>query len=80
MGRWLPIETAPVGLTVRVKVGRRSFRAAYMVGASIDEDGNPCDQWQALDNDYPKCWSGGACWESNADGFCSAQPEAWRLP
>ena len=78
MSKWQPIETAPHELTVKVKVGRKSFPAIYRLGVSVDENGKDCDQWQAVGDDYPRCWSEGACWTSNADGDMSLPPEAWR--
>jgi hypothetical protein len=47
---------------------------------SMTEDEVPCDQWQAVNDDYPKCWSEGSCWASNADCYTSDQPTAWRYP
>jgi hypothetical protein len=76
--RWQPIETAPYDTEVEVRLTTgRKIKAILRANASLDEDENDCDQWQAT-GDYPPCWSDGACWETNADGFCSAQPIEWR--
>lgn len=78
MRRWLDIATAPYERDVEVRVGKRTFRAILRKDASVNEVEQPCDQWQATTNSYPRCWSDGACWESNANCSISAQPEAWR--
>lgn len=80
MSKFQQIATAPYWKHVEVKVGRRWFLAMKVANGSLDENERPCDQWQALTDNHPACWSDGACWESNADGNMSAQPEAWRKP
>lgn len=75
---WHDIRTAPFDREVDVRVGRRIFRAVLRRSASMNEDEQPCAQWQATTDHYPRCWSDGCCWESNADCVMSAQPEAWR--
>lgn len=78
MRSWRALETAPYDREVEVRVSKRAFKAILRKDASLNEDEQPCDQWQATTYSYPRCWSDGACWESNADGVTSAQPEAWR--
>lgn len=78
MTRWQPIETAPYDTPVAVKAGRMHFGAILRPGASMTENGVPCDQWRATGDRFPKNWSEGACWESNADEMMSDQPTAWR--
>jgi hypothetical protein len=76
--RWSDIRTAPYQREVEVRIGSRAYKAILRKDASLDEDERPCDQWQATTDCYPRCWSDGACWDSNADEIRSAQPEAWR--
>lgn len=78
MTRWQPIDAAPYDVPVQVKAGRMHFAAILRAGASMTEDEVPCDQWQAIGDRFPKNWSEGCCWESNADGLLSDQPTAWR--
>lgn len=76
---WQPIDDAPYDTPVTVRVGGMTFGAILRRGASETTDGDPCDQWQALIADeHPPCWTDGACWEINADGYGSREPEAWR--
>lgn len=79
-GGWLPIETAPYGLAVEVRVGEgMTFIAVLEPDASMTSDEQPCDQWQAVhEGEHPPCWSGGACWASNENDDTSLQPIAWR--
>jgi hypothetical protein len=76
---WQPIESAPYDTPVRVKLGNSmTIVARLMPDASMNDEGKPCDQWQAqYEGEHPECWTDGACWESNADGLCSMQPRAW---
>lgn len=76
---WQPIETAPYGVPVRVKLGRGTTIVAVLRNnAATTEDGNDCDQWQAhFEGEHPECWTDGACWQSNADNVMSLQPRAW---
>jgi hypothetical protein len=76
---WQPIESAPYDTPVRVKLGNSmAIVARLMPDASMNDEGKPCDQWQAqYEGEHPECWTDGACWESNADGLCSMQPRAW---
>lgn len=75
---WQPIETAPYGTPVEIRVGRMTMWARLQPGVSEDEDGNSVDQWQAeYEGEHPPCWSGGACWASNEDEIESIQPTAW---
>lgn len=77
---WCDIKDAPYDIEVTVKVGGMTFGAILRVSASVDDDGNDCDQWQAtVEGEHPPCWSGGACWASNEDETMSLQPEAFRL-
>lgn len=75
---WQPIADAPYNQAVEIKIGRRKFPAILLHNASMSSEEESCDQWQATTDDHPKCWSDGACWESNEDGNTSLQPEAWR--
>lgn len=79
MAKWLPIEDAPMNTTVRVRAGGKTFLARLVPNASVTEDGEDCDQWQAeVEGKHPRCWSDGACWASNADQVESAQPTHWQ--
>lgn len=80
MGEWLDPKDAPYWKHVEVKVGRKVFMAMLTADTSMTEDEKPCDQWQALVDNYPRNWSGGYCWESNEDGEMSDPVEGWRLP
>jgi hypothetical protein len=75
---WQPLDTVPYGREVEVKLGSRAIRAQRVRNASMTEDEVPCDQWQATTDRFPKCWSDGCCWATNADGVMSEQPEGWR--
>lgn len=76
---WQPIETAPYGVPVRVKLERGTTIVAVLRNnAATTEDGDDCDQWQAhFEGEHPECWTDGACWQSNADNVMSLQPRAW---
>ncbi len=65
---------------VRVLVGDgMSFLARYVKDASVDEDENVCDQWQAvLEGEHPPCWSNGAQWANNEDEVASMPVRQWR--
>lgn len=80
-GTWQPIETAPVGVPVRVRVGEGMTLVAKLVsGGSMNSDEEFCDQWQAEhEGEHPECWHDGCCWESNADEQMSLQPTHWQL-
>lgn len=76
---WKSIADAPYDTPLTIRVGGMTFGAILRRGASETTDGDPCDQWQALIADeHPPCWTDGACWEINADGYGSREPEAWR--
>lgn len=78
MVEWRDIASAPYSTPVRVKVGGMTFLARLEPDASMSDMDTSCDQWQAVnEGEHPPCWSEGACWESNLDGDCSMQPEAW---
>lgn len=52
--------------------------ARLVPGAAMTTEEQSCDQWQAeYDGEHPECWTGGACWESNADEVMSLQPTGW---
>lgn len=72
------MKLPPYETVVEVLVDGRWFPAALAHNNSMNSDGEVCDQWYATTEDHPPCWSGGGCWEVNADECCSAQPEAWR--
>lgn len=77
---WQPIDTAPYSTPVEVRVGSMTFLARLEPDASLADDEQPCDQWQAVnEGEHPPCWSEGACWSSNTDKVMSRQPEAWRF-
>ena len=76
---WKSIANAPYDTPLTVRVGGMTFGAILRRGVSETTDGDPCDQWQALiEDEHPPCWTDGACWEINADGYGSREPEAWR--
>lgn len=76
---WRTIDSAPYSTPVKVKCGQgKAFMAELIPNGSMDENEMECDQWVACEGEsFPPCWSGGACWESNADGVMSKQPTAW---
>lgn len=77
---WQPIDTAPYSTPVEVRVGSMTFLAQLEPDASLADDEQPCDQWQAVnEGEHPPCWSEGACWSSNSNEVMSRQPEAWRF-
>ncbi|MBO9624118.1 MAG: hypothetical protein J7500_15530 [Sphingomonas sp.] len=78
MSKFRQIDTAPYGREVEVRCGRKWFPAILVKDGSMTEDEAPCDQWQATTDSFPRNWSDGACWASNADGNMSDQPEEWR--
>ncbi len=76
--KWRPIETAPKDgshIIVRTLDGS-SFTAAYVPGF-LDSQDNDCWAWVALSDFHPDDWTGGTCWEVNADGGRSQNPVAW---
>lgn len=76
---WQPISSAPFHTPVIVKVGQMTFPAVLRGNAAMDENGQDCAQWQAMnEGEHPPCWSDGACWASNADGLTSMQPTCWK--
>ncbi|MFN8681722.1 hypothetical protein ACDP63_11345 [Paracoccus sp. P2] len=76
---WRPISSAPFHTPVIVKVGQMTFPAVLRGNAAMDENGQDCAQWQAMnEGEHPPCWSDGACWASNADGLTSMQPTGWK--
>lgn len=78
---WQAMDAAPYGISVQVKCeGFRPFLATLVRDGSVNEREQSCDQWQADTDTFPPCWTDGACWESNADGFMSKQPQMWRYP
>ena len=78
---WQPIDEAPYDTPLTVRVGGMTFGAILRRGASETTDGDPCDQWQALIADeHPPCWTDGACWEINALGYGSREPEEFFAP
>jgi len=73
---WKSIADAPYDTPLTVRVGGMTFGAILRRGVSETTDGDPCDQWQALIADeHPPCWTDGACWEINALGYGSREPE-----
>lgn len=77
---WSAIDSAPYETPVEIRVAgrRKPFLAKLLPNHSLDSDEREVDQWVAINDDYPRCWSDGACWESNADEQMSAQPTHWR--
>jgi hypothetical protein len=74
---WEPIRTAPSDTIVVVFTkGGQSVLAVY----TDFEAGTKA--WQAVREDqHPKCWSNGVCWdERNADGDPSDPPQWWVMP
>lgn len=81
MSGWRDIETDPPKYdeVVKVKAGHMTFRAVLRNNIAMDDEGVSCDQWEAaIEGEHPPCWSDGACWELNVDGYGSLQPEEWR--
>lgn len=77
--QWQPIETAPYNMPVRIKAGEMTFLARLLPNASMTEDEEDCDQWQAeIEGEHPPCWSGGGCWSSNENESASLQPTHWQ--
>ena len=75
----LPIAHAHYNTPYRLMLEDGSEITGRLIpGGSLNEDESPCDQWVADGDDYPPCWSGGCCWESNEDGEASLQPVSYR--
>jgi len=71
---WQPIETAPKDGTCVVML----TRGGSVVRASFGNLGDDAWTWIATnDDEHPKCWTDGACWESNEDDEPSDQPVYW---
>ena len=79
-GAWQDMDTAPFERDVILHVpGYGSFTAQLRIGAGMNMDETPADQWQAVnEGDHPECWCDGACWGSNSGGIQSAGPTKWR--
>ncbi|MDG4719385.1 hypothetical protein [Thalassospira aquimaris] len=71
---------APYGVKVWVKLANGcQMQAAWVKDATLNEDHEPCDQWQAEDGeDHPESWHDGVCWDSNADGNPSMPVIGWK--
>ncbi|MBC05684.1 hypothetical protein [Thalassospira sp.] len=71
---------APYGVRVRVKLANGCVMwARWVKDATLNEDHEPCDQWQAEDGeDHPESWHDGACWDSNAEGNASTPVIGWK--
>jgi hypothetical protein len=77
--QWKDICTAPYNIPVRIKAGKRRFPAILRPDASLDEHEQPCDQWLAVEEDnHPRDWCDGCCWDSNSNGVASTQPTGWQ--
>lgn len=75
---WSGVENAPYDTPLTVLAGGMTFAAILRRDASLNEDGESCDQWQAVvEGEHPPCWTDGACWESNEDGISCLWPEAF---
>jgi hypothetical protein len=76
---WHWMRTAPRdGTRIVVEAGGMVFPAFWGDGL-LNMRGEDVGGWHAAEEDkHPPCWSDGICWESNAEGQRSAQPEAWR--
>ena len=75
---WSGVENAPYDTPLTVLAGGMTFAAILRRDASLNEDGESCDQWQAVvEGEHPPCWTDGACWESNEDGIPCLWPEAF---
>lgn len=75
---WQSMNTAPLNVTVEIEAGGMIFPARLLGDAAMTSEEESCDQWVAMTDVYPDCWSEGACWEVNEDENMSAQPERWR--
>lgn len=81
MTEWQDMESHPRNGPVRLLLEDGSELTASWEPGFVDGDEKDCWGWVAAeDSDYPKNWSEGACWESNADEVQSTQPVAWKLP
>lgn len=75
---WSGVENAPYDTPLTVLAGGMTFAAILRRDASLNEEGESCDQWQAVvEGEHPPCWTDGACWESNEDGIPCLWPEAF---
>jgi len=78
MEDWNPVNAAPYGTPVRVKVGHMTFVARLVQSLAMDDDDEACDQWLAeYEGEHPPCWTAGACWATNEDGVPSLPVEGW---
>ncbi len=78
--RWRPISTVPISeepVRLLLESGRE-LTASKRPGFT-DCNGHDCWLWVCSDEDnYPECWTDGACWERNAADQRSDQPTHWQ--
>jgi len=74
---WRPIDTAPQGAVVIVRVVRRG----QGFPAILERHVNSLREyfvWRATGARYPKSWTHGTCWDINDYLRASAEPVEWR--
>jgi hypothetical protein len=82
-GEWRAIDDeARNGEPWLIQTARgRIFVAKMTFGVAVNEGGEDCAAWGAVDDDfYPPDWSDGLCWEFNADGEPSDPPVMYAPP
>ena len=72
MSEWRPMNTAPKDeetILITVATGEE-FPVKF--------DSTAVGSWVATTDEYPDCWTGGVCWETNEYYRASMLPIAWR--
>ncbi|MCF1502954.1 hypothetical protein L0F51_04135 [Afifella sp. H1R] len=78
---WRPIETAPCdGTPIQARIpGHGEDNIIAWMDGFLDEHERPCCSWVMVeDQEPPKSWTDGVCWEANEDETASVQPTHWR--
>lgn len=72
------MDEAPYNEPVMVRLDSgKEIIARLIQDGSMTSYEESCDQWEADGDDYPECWTGGACWTVNEDEVASDQPAAF---
>ncbi|MFH1806853.1 MAG: hypothetical protein ABID63_18385 [Pseudomonadota bacterium] len=77
---WQAPSLAPYGEWLSVRLANKAeIVAMLLMDHSETEDGDPCDQWVARDDDCPSNWTDNKCWQNNADEVASTPVVAWKV-
>lgn len=76
---FLPMEDAPHGRTIIIRTWTgKSFPASWQMGF-LDSEERDCGCWAATEeNNHPKDWCDGVCWDSNSNGDPSEPAIGWK--